>query len=73
MPHLMGDFLPVDVQVALAPRAILLGLAIGVWVAVVFALRPLVGLRRVSPLQAIRRDDAGSTGEPPADEHRAAG
>ena len=58
LPLLMGDFLPVDVSVALVPGAILLGLAIGVWVAVVFALRPLLVLRRVSPLQAIRRDDA---------------
>lgn len=58
LPQVLGDFLPVDVQVTLVPSAILLGLAIGVWVAVVFALRPLLVLRRVSPLQAIRRDDA---------------
>lgn len=57
LPVLLGDFLPVDVKVALVPSAILLGLGIGVWVAVVFALRPLLVLRRVSPLQAIRRDD----------------
>ncbi len=30
--------------------------AIGVWVALLFALRPLVALRRVSPLQALRRE-----------------
>jgi putative ABC transport system permease protein len=58
LPQMLGDFLPVDVRVTLVPSAILLGLAIGVWVAVVFALRPLLVLRRVSPLQAIRRDDA---------------
>ncbi|MBA3853501.1 MAG: hypothetical protein C0503_03740 [Gemmatimonas sp.] len=58
LPKMLGDFLPVDVQVSLVPSAILLGLGIGVWVAVVFALRPLLVLRRVSPLQAIRRDDA---------------
>lgn len=57
LPVLLGEFLPVDVTVALVPSAIVLGLGIGVWVAVVFALRPLLVLRRVSPLQAIRRDD----------------
>jgi len=58
LPLALGDFLPVDVAVSLVPSAIALGLAVGVWVAVVFALRPLLVLRRVSPLQAIRRDDA---------------
>ncbi|HVH39425.1 MAG TPA: FtsX-like permease family protein [Gemmatimonadaceae bacterium] len=57
LPQLMGEFLPVDVAVRIVPRAILLGLGVGVWVAIVFALRPLLVLRRVSPLQAIRRDD----------------
>ncbi len=56
MPLVLHDFLPVDVELHLAPRPILLGLAIGVWVALLFALRPLVALRRVSPLQALRRE-----------------
>ncbi|HTE45199.1 MAG TPA: FtsX-like permease family protein [Gemmatimonadaceae bacterium] len=55
MPLALGDFLPVDVEVHLAPSSILLGLGIGVWVALLFSLRPLVALRRVSPLQALRR------------------
>ena len=56
MPHVLADFLPVDVEVHLAPPAIFLGLGVGVWVALLFSLRPLVGLRRVSPLQALRRE-----------------
>ncbi len=61
LPVVLGDFLPVDVRVTLVPQAIGLGLAVGVWVAIVFALRPLLVLRRISPLQAIRRDDAELT------------
>lgn len=54
-PRVLADFLPVDVEVHLAPQAILLGLGIGVWVALLFSLQPLIALRRVSPLQALRR------------------
>jgi putative ABC transport system permease protein len=58
LPLAIKDFLPVNVRVILDWRAIGMGLAIGVWVALVFALRPLLVLRRVSPLQALRRDAA---------------
>jgi putative ABC transport system permease protein len=56
LPRVVADFLPLDVTIALEPRPLLLGLATGVWVSLVFAMRPLLALRRVSPLQAIRRD-----------------
>ncbi len=56
LPRVVSDFLPIDVTIALEPRPLLLGLATGVWVSLVFAMRPLLALRRVSPLQAIRRE-----------------
>ena len=58
LPQVLGSFLSVDIVIRLVPGAIGLGVAVGVWVALVFALRPLLALRKISPLQAIRRDDA---------------
>ena len=55
LPGAVADVLPLEVAPTLEARAIGTGLAIGVWVALVFALRPLLALRRVSPLQALRR------------------
>jgi len=63
LPIAIKNFLPVSVSVTLDWRAIAMGLAIGVWVALVFALRPLLALRRVSPLQALRRDTAALDAE----------
>ncbi len=60
LPGVLGDMLPVDVAVRLEPRAIAMGLLLGLWIAMAFALRPLLALRRVSPLQALRRSDDAS-------------
>jgi len=56
LPWILREFLPINVTVTLAPGAIALGLGIGVWVALVFALYPLLSLRRISPLQTLRRE-----------------
>lgn len=56
LPRALHDVLPMTVDVHLEPVAIALGLVIGVWVALVFALRPLLALRGISPLQALRRE-----------------
>lgn len=54
VPRVLADALPVDVSFALAPGAIILGAGIGVGVTVLFALLPLLSVRRISPLRAIR-------------------
>jgi putative ABC transport system permease protein len=64
LPDVVGEFLPVNVRVRIEPVPIGVGLLIGVWVALVFALRPLVALRRVSPLQTLRRDTANTAFTP---------
>jgi putative ABC transport system permease protein len=56
LPRVMSDFLPVDVHVSLEPAALLTGLFVGVWVSLVFAMRPLIALRNISPLQTLRRE-----------------
>jgi len=55
LPGLLSALLPVDVEPALSWSAIGLGVGMGLWVALVFALLPLLGVRRVSPLAALRR------------------
>jgi putative ABC transport system permease protein len=55
LPGLLEGMLPVDVQAALAPDAILLGIGMGLWTALIFAVLPLLGVRRVAPLAALRR------------------
>jgi putative ABC transport system permease protein len=55
LPGLLSALLPVDVEPALSWGAVGLGVGMGLWVALVFALLPLLGVRRVSPLAALRR------------------
>jgi putative ABC transport system permease protein len=61
LPRVIGGWVPVDVVPTLEPVAVLSGLAVGVLVATLFALEPLLALRRVSPLTAIRESAIGES------------
>ena len=58
LPLALASLLPVTVSNDLVPSALLEGLAVGVVAAVLFALLPLAGVRRVPPLRALRADAA---------------
>lgn len=64
LPQVLGSFLPVEISVGLAWPAIGLGLVVGLLMAVLFALLPLLSIRRVSPLRVLRaaydEDTAGA-------------
>ena len=54
LPGLVSEFLPVDVDLTISWLAIGLGLFTGTGVALVFALMPLLALRKASPLYTLR-------------------
>jgi putative ABC transport system permease protein len=56
LPWVLQQFLPVQVAPAVSGRALLFGLLIGIWTSAAFALLPLLTVRRVSPLLALRRE-----------------
>lgn len=66
MPDLLSDFLPLRVAASVDWESAAAGLAVGVWVATIFALLPLLEIRNVAPLAALRReyDEAGRERDP---------
>jgi putative ABC transport system permease protein len=55
LPQLVAGLLPVSVTPSISWRAIFLGIGLGTWVTLNFSMLPLLGVRRISPLEALRR------------------
>ena len=54
LPAVFGDFLPVEVQVEVSWGAVFFGIITGVFISVLFALLPLLKIRKVSPMSTLR-------------------
>lgn len=65
LPVVLKDFIPVDITMQVSWSAIGQGLALGVVIAILFALPSLLSVRRISPLNALRMSFERSAG--PAD------
>ena len=59
LPVLLASVLPVEVTPTLSWQPVAAGLGMGVWVAFLFALLPLLAVRDVLPLAALREDVQG--------------
>jgi putative ABC transport system permease protein len=55
LPALLAGLIPVDVVPTISWSAVGLGIGMGLWVALTFTLLPLLTVRRISPLSALRR------------------
>lgn len=55
LPQLVQGLIPVEVVPTISWNAVSLGIGVGIWVALTFSMLPLLGIRRISPLRALRR------------------
>jgi len=56
LPVVLGDFLPVEVDFSISWSSVMLGSGIGLGVTILFALLPLLSIRKISPLMALRSE-----------------
>ena len=57
LPAVFADFLPVDVTIALSWKSIGFGVITGLLVSILFALLPLLKIRKVSPMATLRPEE----------------
>ena len=54
LPFIIKDFLPVNITTTISWIAVLQGMVLGIIISVLFALLPLLSIRKISPLNALR-------------------
>ncbi|MBJ7882816.1 ABC transporter permease [Gelidibacter salicanalis] len=59
-PYLLKDFLPFTLVITITPQPILIGVFLGLFMSVLFALLPLLRTWYVSPLDVLRVDEGAS-------------
>ncbi|MCH6201753.1 ABC transporter permease [Aquiflexum sp. LQ15W] len=57
LPAVFADFLPVDVAIALSWKSVGFGVITGLLVSILFALLPLLKIRKVSPMATLRPEE----------------
>ncbi len=70
LPSLLGEFIPVEVSFGIVPSAMFVGLLTGLVVTTLFALIPLLDIRDVSPLEAIRTSSLSMPGKRRVDRYK---
>ncbi len=61
LPVLVNDFIPVDIDLAISWGSIFIGIFTGVFISILFALFPLLAVRKISPLFTLRTVDVNLT------------
>jgi putative ABC transport system permease protein len=59
LPRVIGAAIPFPIRVAVEWRVAITGMLLGAWVSLVFALLPLLSVRAITPLRALRQDVEG--------------
>ncbi|MEJ7684880.1 MAG: ABC transporter permease [Segetibacter sp.] len=54
LPYIIKDFLPIDITTSISWKAIIQGIVLGAIISILFALLPLIAIRKISPLNALR-------------------
>jgi len=61
LPVLVQDFIPVDIELFISWSSVLIGVVTGVLISILFALIPLLAVRKISPLFTLRSAEINLT------------